>query len=495
LRICTRICLCLLLLAPLAVYWQTVFHEYGFKDDYSLPREAHEEPGKVLRLTASSGRPVYGIVLQTTLEAVYAVEDLQWLRLIGVMLLTLVGFALWRVLRRAGWSDIEAATIGLAIVLLPASQVTAAWAISWPTALALVLAVGGFGAIEVGLEQTGSKRVAAITGGSICYLLAGLTYQSNALIAVVPLAALLLVRAGPEPMSHLRWMAAHLATLLASLAAGFLLMTVLFGMRIFPEAARMDFETQPFSKLLWFLWQPVANSLALFALRDRFDTGAPWFWAAALIVAAVIALGALSSAGGNQRLQKMKWLVCLLFLPLVAHAVSLASVQRAIGYRTLFALSGLVVVLVVFSVRSMHAAGWINVATHRGALTLMILLAAIVANRNSFTLIAEPQGREWTIVRDAAQRLALNAHTAVYIITPSVEDRSTRRVFADEFGSLSTNSDWVPREMFFMAMRERFPNGPPAGSSYTVTVGARAPTAKAYDVVIDMRTLKEHRVD
>ena len=41
----------LLLLTPFAVYWQTVFHEFGFRDDYSLLREVHEEPGKVLRLT------------------------------------------------------------------------------------------------------------------------------------------------------------------------------------------------------------------------------------------------------------------------------------------------------------------------------------------------------------------------------------------------------------------------------------------------------------
>jgi hypothetical protein len=142
----------------------------------------------------------------------------------------------------------------------------------------------------------------------------------------------------------------------------------------------------------------------------------------------------------------------------------------------------------------MRASGKINVVTHHGALMLMILLSAIVANRNAFTLIAEPQGREWIMVRDAARRLPVAGNNAVYIITPSVEDRSTKRVFADEFGSVSTNSDWVPREMFYMAMRERFAKGLPR-FPYTVTVGARPPPAKVYDLVMDMRALKKHRVD
>src|SRR5262249_23820047 len=37
-----RICLALLLLVPIGVYWPTVFHEYGFRDDYAQLREARD---------------------------------------------------------------------------------------------------------------------------------------------------------------------------------------------------------------------------------------------------------------------------------------------------------------------------------------------------------------------------------------------------------------------------------------------------------------------
>ena len=42
-----------LALLPVAVYWQTATHEYGFRDDYAHLRESHEEDRKSTRLNSS----------------------------------------------------------------------------------------------------------------------------------------------------------------------------------------------------------------------------------------------------------------------------------------------------------------------------------------------------------------------------------------------------------------------------------------------------------
>jgi hypothetical protein len=60
-------------------------------------------------------------------------------------------------------------------------------------------------------------------------------------------------------------------------------------------------------------------------------------------------------------------------------------------------------------------------------------------------------------MQSSAARLNVAAGAKVYAITPTLADRSTERVYADEFGSLSTDSDWVPKEMFKAALHERFP--------------------------------------
>ena len=176
----------LLFVAPLAVYWQTVFHEYGFRDDYSLLREAHDEPFKLFRITTSNGRPVYGAVLEASMRPLHVIGDLPWLRLLTVALLASVAAVLWRLLRRSGWSNVEAGMIALGIALLPGAQITVGWAIAWPIALALLFAVVGFSIVESSLRREGRPQIAPLVAGGALYFLAGLTYQSNALFAIVP---------------------------------------------------------------------------------------------------------------------------------------------------------------------------------------------------------------------------------------------------------------------------------------------------------------------
>jgi hypothetical protein len=70
-----------------------------------------------------------------------------------------------------------------------------------------------------------------------------------------------------------------------------------------------------------------------------------------------------------------------------------------------------------------------------------------------------------------------------------IDDRSTERLYADEFGSLSSDAEWAAEEMFNAAMRERFPTGMPKGARYTIDTGFVLSTLPV-DLVIDLRVLK-----
>ncbi|MDI1337833.1 MAG: hypothetical protein PSU94_16755 [Lacunisphaera sp.] len=487
----TRICLYVLLLAPLLVYCQMIFHDFGFRDDYAHLRESREEPGKLVKFTASHGRPLYGALLETSFSEAADVDNLPWLRLTSVALLTLLGLALWRQLYQSGWSEIQAAAIGLGVILLPAAQVVAGWAVCWPHVLALLLAVAGFSAIETELERGGMKRVVALLGGCMIYAVAGLLYQSNVLFAVVPIAAVLLVRGARERLTDLRWAAMHLGALILGLAASYFVVQALFSSGVFAPSPRLQFESEYFGKLLWFFEQPLANALGLYALRDSYDATNPAFWGAVVVVVFVIGFGVKAA---TDPVQKKKWLLCLIALPFLAHGVSLAAAERAIGYRTLFALSGLVLVLVMFTLRSLLNAGRLKPWMHHLALAVILAGAAFTANRNSFMLLAEPQGYEWDLVLAPVMRTTFKPGTKVYLITPTPADRSTSQSFADEFGSLSSDSDWAPKEMFNCAMRARFGHKLPKGISYTVALGRAVPAASDYDLVIDLRKLSKWRV-
>ena len=476
-----------LALLPVAVYWQTATHEYGFRDDYAHLRESHEEPSKLVRLTSSNGRPVYGAVLVASLRGVNDVPDLVRLRLISVVLLSAVGLALWGFLRRSGWGDLEAGAIGAGVALLPGAQVVVGWAIAWPVALGLLAAVLGFWFVEAHLDKRGVRRVAGVLAGAALYFIAGLTYQTSALFAVVPLAAVLLVREDERRFGHARWVVTHVALLFASLVVGLLVMDVVFSEGLVPAAARMRIEPHPLLKLLWFVRNPLPNALGLFELRDRFATQ-PWFWIVTSVFGSVMLLGFFY--GGN-RSHKLRWLFCLLALPFVAHSVSLAASSQAIGYRTLLPLSGLFLVLLVFAMRAVVRAGSVRPVTQAVALGALVFSAAVLAYHNSYTLIAEPQSREWQLFHSAAAQLRLAPDTDVYIIRPTIDDRSTEQVYDDEFGSLSSDADWAAKEMFKTALRERFPAAVANGKSYRLESGWLPPTRPGnYDLVIDVRRLK-----
>jgi hypothetical protein len=121
----------------------------------------------------------------------------------------------------------------------------------------------------------------------------------------------------------------------------------------------------------------------------------------------------------------------------------------------------------------------------------VLVVAAMLAQRNPLALLAEPQGREWELIQAGANRLQLADDTNVYIIRPTIDDRSTDRVYADEYGTLTADADWAAKEMFKAAMRERFPGGLPSGAEIELYTGFGPPPAQySYDLVVDLRALK-----
>jgi hypothetical protein len=477
-----------LLILPLVVYWSTATHEYGFRDDYAHLREVRERPGWLTTLTTAHGRPVYGAALEASLRNVDRVEELAALRLTSALLIGVAGLLLWSQLRRSGWTEMQAAAMGAAVTLLPGMQVVAGWAIAWPIALGLIAALAGFALVECGFGATGFRRAWSVAAGGALYVLAGVTYQTSALFVVVPLAAVLLLRQRATIRDDAWWVVAHIGLLFVCLVVGFVASRALMVEGAVPEATRTTLEPDIWLKFLWFLRNPVPNSIGLFALRDGIATPLG-FW---LVVAGVTALMLLGFVlGATNRQQRLRWLFAALLLPFVAHSVSLAASSQAIGYRTLLPLSGLFLVLAMFGLRSAAARYRVPRAAEAGVLAAVLVVAALLAQRNPWALLAEPQSREWDLIQAGANRLQPADHASVYIIRPTIDDRSTERIYADEYGTLTADADWAAKEMFKAAMRERFPAGLPAGAQYELYTGFGPPPAQySYDLVVDLRALK-----
>jgi hypothetical protein len=149
----------------------------------------------------------------------------------------------------------------------------------------------------------------------------------------------------------------------------------------------------------------------------------------------------------------------------------------------------------VASVRSLTE-HW-QVRGRRLLATGIIALAVFVAQRHVYALIAVPQGNEWQLILAGARQVHLGApaRPRIFAIASSPRDISTTTIYHDEFGSLSSNSEWVPKEMFKRAMHDLHPNVTNLESRYDFAEGYRLPPGQHFDVIIDMHDLRRLHTD
>jgi hypothetical protein len=491
----TRICLYILLLTPILVYWPTVFHDYGVRSDYSHLRTAEEEPGRLVKLYMTEGRPLYGAMLEATYSATGEVNRLEWPRLCTVLLLTLLGLIFWRQMYNSGWNEVEAAGLGLGVLLLPSAQVLVGSASGWAPALSLLLAMAGFSAVEAEVERGGLKRIVAFLGGCMIYAVASLIAPVNVLFAFVPITGVLLARAKREPVNDLRWGLIHLGVLLVGVVCGLAFLQAMLPDSMLQEAGRLQLEAAATTKLPWFMANPLTNALALYAINDDFQTGAAVFWGSVVLVVGILFLAYRKATASGEAAIKWRWMASLATLPLLVAAIPVVTVVPASSYSVLFALCGVVLVLVVISFRSLVIGEKVRPWRHYPLLAAIWGALALSAHHNAYNLVAEPQGHEWELVRTATLRGAFNKPVRVRIITPTLEDRSTTRVYGGEFGAISSADPRVAEEMFKAALRERFGSRLPKGGSYAVTASPTEPAKADHDLLIDLRRLKTYRAE
>ncbi len=475
---------------PLAAYFPALTSEYGKAGDYAMLRAAHGSGVSSAPATGGSGETVmYQALLDSSFKLAPTVSDLWRVRMLSVLLLALLGILIWRQLDTSGWPEVDAAAVGLLIILLPAAQVLAGWALAWPRVLALLFTVAGFAAVETELEAGGLKRAVAMLGGVFIYALAAMIRPELTFFALVPLGAILLfkIKKSPSTQNPKTWLTLHARVLAAGFFAGRLLEHWASGDALASLAGAK-------AAAVWFFRDALPNSLALCALRDDFNTGAWYFWIVAPAVAACV-YGAFRL---EQELEgekaRFKAAVCMLVLPgLFFAGLMLVGALKPTGYRDAMPLAGLIAVALLAAWRTILRGKRIKAWMHSAGLAAVIGLATFLAQLNVRTLIAEPQTVEWELMKSGVAFVSFKTKLRVHLITARVEDRTTQRRYGDEFGPVSSRQAAVAREMLEIAVSEKYAGVLPKGGSLEVTVGGDTPGPGTYDVLVDMRKLKNWR--
>jgi len=483
-----------LVLVPLATYWPATFHDYGLRDDYSNLREAHEEPGTVVKFCASHARPVYGWLLQATYGQTTSVQNLQWMRFTASLLLGAISLVMFRGLRGLGWSFNTSLLFAILLALVPSAQVIASWAVGWPYAATALLALAGFftvdGAISVGLRAGAGRAAVQWLVALGLMVVSALIYQPSALFYVVPLAGALIAQRRRSSSQTVRWMAIHVGFVIAALGLAYCTMTVLYAMGVFAKSGRIAFEHHWGEKLIWFFREALPNALSLFVLNDNNGRNHGLYLACAGMVGLLLIGGVVVEWRRHGRTRGLIWATGLVGLPIFALMVSLVASERYATYRTILAMTAVLLCFLVASVRALTQS-W-GLPGKKLLASVVVALAFFMAQHHVYALIAVPQGNEWQLILQGAKHVRLDGVTRprIFAIASSPADISTATIYHDEFGSLSSNSEWVPKEMFKRAMHDLHPEIANLESRYDFSEGYSLPPGMHYDVIIDMHRLR-----
>ncbi|GAC1502678.1 MAG: hypothetical protein NVS1B6_09470 [Steroidobacteraceae bacterium] len=488
-----------LFLVPLVTYWPATFHDFGLRDDYSNLREAHEEPGKIVKFCASHARPVYGWLLQATYGQTGTVQDLRWMRFAASLLLGALSLVGFRGLRALGWSFNTSLCFAVLLALIPSAQVIAGWAIGWPYVATALLAFGAFFVVEDALNvglSLGAGRAAGQWLVALGLMVMGaLIYQPSAMFYVVPLAAALIVQRHRSGIQTARWAGIHVAFVVVTLGLAYCTMTLFYATGLFVKSGRIAFEHHWGEKIGWFLQEALPNALSLLVLNDNNQRDHVLYIGCAAVIGALLLAGAYFEWRRYGAARGIVWLTALMGLPVFACAISLIASERYATYRTVLAMSAVLLCFMVASIRALTES-W----GRRGRRILAVAsvtIALFSAQHHVYALIAVPQGNEWQLIMAGAKHVRLDGshHPRIFVIKSTPADISTATIYHDEFGSLSTNSEWVPKEMFKRAMHDLHPGIANLDARYDFFSGSKLPADQRYDVIIDLHRLRQFYTD
>lgn len=470
----SRLCFLVLLLVPLLVYGPALLQEFGTPEDFlRLTGPGQTEVGEAVGQQGI----LHGALLEISFGAVEEVMAFGVIRGISLLLIMLCGLALWQLLHRGGWSELDATLVALGVGALPTAQLLAGWGAGWPAALAALLALAGFAAVESELELGGGRRRVAMLGGVLLYFAAAMCYLPTAAMALVPLAALTFTRPLRLEMETKKWFSLHVVLLFAAVFAARLLKGWMM------THTGMTDETTLAGRIIDLFTVAVPSAGALFWVNTTPALRVLGGGVGLALIAGVV-VAARRQTATDERIATRWWLALAGGMGAFSMVALLTMNWRA-GYHSLWPASGILVVAVMFSLRGLEMNPKRRWKWPRLATLALIATGLGLAYWQTDRLVAAPLAAEWQEMRTKVLRANFPLDARVQLVVAHT-DRSTLIPRATFSPRVFQHAE-ATRRMFAAALRERFLSGMPKGQRFSVVVIEGDQPLEAGVVRIDLR--------
>lgn len=382
-------------------YSSVLSNDYGFLDDYVdlLP----ENRDWAIQRKILEGRPLHALFTKLGLSMIVNIEDLHYVRFVGIVCTSLFAFVMFRALVRTGEKSFPSFCVSIILGTTLPFQLYAAWATD--STFPLAGALSGYALLIANQTFESSSRAAKWLSASMAILvllMALMLYQPAAMIFWV-FAAVLLFRPGMslnDTCTRFLWygliglIAMLLGFAVYNLALVFypgasnrtglaadLVEKALFFYRNFPRVLNFALLVPQRSFHTW-QWQ---NESALYT-RAFDDSIIVWFTLPFIILGLVVYFR-------GERIERL--LKCFIALALLIFCFTpLLAVEKATsGYRTLAAPASLIVLYLYWSFR-----GWVSLChpSRCSWFPLANVILGIAAGAS--LLLADYHVRNWIVV-------------------------------------------------------------------------------------------------
>jgi len=445
------------------IFIPVVIVPYAFSDDYTdlwmaVSGEPTAQFGKnIIDASAITGRPFSGFLIQWFFSAAGSIDNLRFVRLVGVITIVALALLLCWGLIRSRIKPIYAALIAVFVCSLPAFQVYGSWAVLFSAPLAALLA-GAASLLTVAAVDAPRGRGRDRLLASVALLFAALLiYQPGAMFFWV-FFAVALVGAVESSERSVALVRTHFAVGAVGLILAYaeLKLTVHF-MGSATGAGRNHLTHDIGGKAHWFFHDPLYHALNLFDL-----TPTPWF---AALVATVAATGILLRLLERCTRPVLYAIVALVLIPLT-YLPNLVVTESWAAYRTQVALSSLIALYFCFGAITLWLTfrDWLRVHVGRRGLlasdqfalafsVVFVGVSVLAAARNVLTLFVEPHITEQRMLRSQVAALPDGVQRFAFVVTdpfteggrwPTLSQEGMSNLVAyDEFGLPSSDLPWT----------------------------------------------------
>ena len=475
-------------------YSTTLTHNYGFLDEYYdvIPNVQDT----VFKKRIQEGRPTYAAIYRILIPGGIGIEDLFWLRLMGVVGISLVAFAMFQVLVRNGWNRLQSFCASAIIGTTLPFSLYAAWATTSIFPYAVLASFLAFLFAERAAEKHGRERILLSALAILTLFLAITIYQLAAMFFWVG-AAVVLLKPEAKPYRVFLRLAWYGVICVIGLALGALAYKA--GSTWYSIIANRDFSFDLFGRFLYFI-ESLSMHFPLLSPYDFFfspeDSPRPHIYnyalqdaliAGSFLLAMALGLGFYFRGTGRERLLK-----CGLALALIPVSIAPALVVETDlrAYRMFPAPASLIVIYSLFAIHG-YARLWKFLTAAR--LNVVMALAAIVsafsAAHHVHSYIVSPQIEELEVMRFPLEQEDLSKAESIFVIRPMPPWESLAPLVRGEFGQTSSRYRSLAPAMVFLLLRD-------IDSAYAglpVTSVAAAPNdvieQPRNSLVVDMRNL------